>query len=95
MKNIEREWRLGKLADVVVSLPAVRDDEDTVKFYGGDVVAESISSDADRHLISAAPELLYAVEELLKYASDDEVHDPDVFEKAGRAVAKAKGEDGL
>ena len=61
MQHTQGNWKLGKHVDTVIS-DTPMDDEDLNKYYGGRVVAESISTDADRHLISAAPELLIAAQ---------------------------------
>ncbi|RHW33545.1 hypothetical protein [Oceanobacillus profundus] len=85
------KWQLGRNSDSVITDRIENTDDKHVAYYGGRVVAESISSDSDRHLISAAPELLEALQEVLKYCND-EVHSIDVWERAEHAIRKAGGE---
>lgn len=94
MPHTSGNWKLGKQADTVVS-----DfhhnyhgyDREDKEYYGGYLIAESIGTDADRQLISAAPDMLAALEEVLKF-HDDKIHDLNVWTMARKAIAKAKGE---
>lgn len=70
MKHTKGKWQLGNGADTVVTVPSVRDPQDSVDFYGGDLIAESISNKADRYLISAAPDMAQALKELLEFFDD-------------------------
>ncbi|MCM3599363.1 hypothetical protein M3175_01365 [Robertmurraya korlensis] len=60
MKHTPGPWKLGGIGDTVITNAETPSSKDTFEYYGGQVIAESISSDNDRHLISAAPELLEA-----------------------------------
>jgi hypothetical protein len=61
MKHTPGTWKLGRNSDTVITdHPVNFFPEETEKHYGGHPIAESISTDADRHLISAAPDLLEA-----------------------------------
>lgn len=84
------KWKLGKTSDSIVTdiLPDTGINE--IHYYGGAVVAETVSA-GDRHLISAAPEMYFALCEVMKYHKD-EIHRLDVWELVERAIEKAKGE---
>lgn len=88
-KHTPGPWRFGKNSDdVVADHPAGHSEEsDHVAYYGGHLVAESISSH-NRPLIAAAPELLMALEEII--ANNKIGH---LYELAAKTViAKARGE---
>lgn len=91
MTNTPGTWRLGKQNDTVVTDVTQDTDLDHAFYYGGEVIAESISSNADRHLISAAPEMLDALLQVRKYFKDD-VHNLNFQEMIEDAISKAKGE---
>jgi hypothetical protein len=72
-------------------------DQTEVDFYGGYVVAESIL-ERDMSLISAAPDLLAACEEVLRVAENRRFPGPSYVKAAelealAAAVRKARGEE--
>lgn len=88
-------WRLGKTADAVVCDTPLGSGggHDDVGYYGGHLVAESIASHGDRHLIAAAPDLLAVVEVIVRlHRSSDQDHSECALCEAARAaIAKAEG----
>lgn len=99
MTHTPGPWKKGKhLSEVITNndnalayLPPGARDEEAIRYYGGYLVAESVYGIGDSDLIAAAPELLYVVEEALKF-HDDQIHDIAVWDKAREALKKAKGE---
>jgi hypothetical protein len=105
MSEINEKWSKGKTGGCVVSdTPNHHTRDDHVDYYGGHLIAESIPKQEYVNLISAAPDLLEALEGMLK-----ELHDgvtpllhrgkPGAFDvctmriaAARAAIAKAKGE---
>ena len=88
-------WRLGKRSDdVVADTPAGHpEDPESLEFYGGHLVAESIAQ-RNRRLIAAAPELLaFAQGFLADYQSEDGMASMKHYAKQAHAlIAKATGE---
>jgi hypothetical protein len=60
MSHTQGSWKLGNLNDSVITTPTEETPRLEILHYGGKVIAESIMSDADRYLISAAPEMFEA-----------------------------------
>ncbi len=85
------KWRLGNQVDTVVTDFVEGIDKHHLEYYGGHVIAESVLNEADRHLISAAPNLLESLIEVLRF-HEDETHDVDVWNMARQAIKKARGE---
>ena len=78
MKQTPGPWKLGQVGDTVITNAETPSSPHVFDHYGGQVVAESISSDADRHLISAAPELFTALWRLLEWYDDGvSTYEPD------------------
>ncbi len=90
MKHTPGKWKLGQISDTIVTdiLPNTNITE--IHYYGGGVIAETVHP-RDRHLISAAPEMFFALSEVMKYHKD-EIHRLDVWELVEKALEKAKGE---
>lgn len=90
MDHTPGKWKLGIISDTIVTdiLPNTSITE--IHHYGGGVIAETVSQ-RDRHLISAAPEMYFALCEVMKY-HNDETHRLDVWELVEKALEKAKGE---
>jgi len=91
MKHTPGPWKLGKVADTVITEAIAPIFKSHLEYYGGELIAESISINADRHLIATAPDMLNALEEVLKF-HDEHEHDLNVWENVRKVVAKAKGE---
>lgn len=85
------KWHLGRHGDTIVTNHIKTIDKQHIEHYGGQVIAESVLNEADRHLISAAPDLLESLIEALKFY-EDEIHDVDVWNMARQAIKKARGE---
>ena len=84
-------WKLGTTPDSIVTKPTRETSRLEILHYGGKVIAESIMTDSDRYLISAAPEMFEALSEVLKF-HDDQIHDLNVWDMVRNAISKAKGE---
>lgn len=63
-------------------------------YHAGAVFINPDARKANAHLMTAAPDLLEALEDLLPLWGREDVADTwsDVFEKAQKAIAKAKGQ---
>lgn len=65
------------------------------EYYGGDVICESVKSDADRHLIAAAPSMLKVLESIVKAADKgnepDEILGPDEINELRYLIKRAHG----
>lgn len=70
MKHTPGPWKLGKTPDSIITDPTPETRPDLIGWYGGDVVAETVGPN-DRHLISAAPDLLIACQKA--YATLDAI----------------------
>lgn len=91
-------WRPGKTRGCVVADSDIgtHSGDDNRSYYGGALVCESVATEANEHLIAAAPDLLTACELLV---ATEVKKGTDYFEaivaarwKAREAIAKAKGE---
>lgn len=91
MGHTPGNWHLGRHADTVVTNRIESINAEHLYHYGGQVIAESVLSEADRHLISAAPDLFEALIEVLKIIEDEEIHRLDALEMADKAIEKARG----
>lgn len=72
---------------VVADNPTGHDNPDTVRAYGGYLVAESVT-ERNVHLITAAPDLLEALESI---ENDDGSIPESAWEMRNDAIAKARG----
>lgn len=95
-KHTPGPWRFGKRSDDVVAdvNAGHRDDQDSLEFYGGHLVAESIARRADKALIAAAPELLDALKRLVAQSARLRLPGQpmsDAEKAADAAIAKAEG----
>ncbi|MNE78782.1 hypothetical protein D3C80_1752170 [compost metagenome] len=98
-KHTPGPWRVGNhysevIADMPANPPFRGMTENCVKHYGGYLVAESCA-EADGRLISAAPDLLAALELALEGCEGHHPLDADIhsWQNAARAaIAKARGE---
>lgn len=94
-KHTPEPWRVGKTAGVVIVTghETGHDNADTIEYYGGHLIAESIGREADVRLIVAAPHLLDALERLVEISSrlpsDHQRHFQGSYEAARVAIAKA------
>ena len=88
-KHTTGPWRLSETARdaVVCDSDSGHDNPDVVTCYGGHLIAESISTNANRDLIAAAPDLLDA----LIHCATDEGPEQEWLNKARAAIAKATG----
>jgi hypothetical protein len=101
MKHTPGPWLLGKIGDTVITNAETPTSKDHFEYYGGQVVAESISSDDDRRLIAAAPQLFEALDSLVKFYDDGvRTYEPHcspeeaiVWWIARNALKKARGEE--
>ena len=86
-------WSVGKNEMTVISSPPSLDhrfsDEKNVKYFGGTLIAESIARIEDAHLISAAPEMYEALQNL---ENDDHSIPEHAWKLVKDALAKAEGE---
>lgn len=57
MAHTPGNWRLSNVSDAVITDPTENTPKDVIEYYGGAVIAESISSDDDRKLIAQAPNM--------------------------------------
>lgn len=92
-KHTPGPWRFGNRSDDVVADTNAghSDDEGSLAFYGGHLVAESIAP-RNRPLIAAAPELLEALQAIFAAMHPDIPGAPgSALEKARAAIAKATG----
>ncbi|WP_338788776.1 hypothetical protein [Metabacillus sp. FJAT-53654] len=55
MAHSPGKWRLSNITDAVITDPTKNTPQGVIEYYGGSVIAESISSDDDRELIAQAP----------------------------------------
>lgn len=90
-------WRVGKgFGSVVADTPVPEvNGSDAVEYYGGHLVAESISP-ANARLIAAAPDLLAALKACLPYAMQalNDIGGMDEYNavtNAEKAIARATG----
>ena len=86
-------WKLSPRGDAVVTdqpLPGYNTNggHDSVKYYGGHLIAESIWREEDRELIAAAPELLEALQHVVLW--HDQLTPTDI-ERYKAVIAKATG----
>lgn len=103
-KHTSGPWRLGKNSDSVVAdtpprdYPAIHEmtpaevEADSVEFYGGHLIAESVCRN-NRHIISAAPELLAALEAIIESGELPYCDSDPMVVAAKKAIAKAKPTD--
>jgi len=100
-KHTPRPWKVGKGSFVIADSPAPGiHGSNMIEHYGGHLICESVS-EANAHLIAAAPDLLEALEKCLYiighpkdepetlWRTDDEIN--DAYMQARAAIAKAKG----
>lgn len=88
-------WSIGKVASTVITdtpdgLPenSGHSGTDAFEYYGGALICESIWRNKDAHLISAAPDMLEALENL----ENDDVSIPyHAWDLVQKAIKKAKG----
>ncbi|WP_172369609.1 hypothetical protein [Sporosarcina jiandibaonis] len=96
MSHSKGQWSVGKAGSVVTTEPVIIQSRESghndVEYYGGYLIAESIFTIGDANLIAAAPEMLEALEEVLKY-HNDEIHDINLWQKVELAIKKARGEN--
>lgn len=99
MNHTPGPWRVGHSYGAVVTdvdSPGVWCDEENRRGYGGNLVCESVRSEANARLIAAAPDLFEALE-MVRDADEDCKRDglPTIPEparaKIDRALAKAEG----
>jgi hypothetical protein len=64
MAYTKAPWKLGRAGSVVADIENAPEDtmngHNDYKYYGGYLICESIATEEDARLISAAPDLLYA-----------------------------------
>lgn len=87
-------WRPGKQHGTVVTdcgdgFPPGYQSEDSLEYYGGYLIAESIGKPADRNLITAAPELLAACKEFVRKVECGEARSRRSYAQMKAAIAKA------
>lgn len=90
MEHTPGKWKLGQISDTIVTDILPNSSFIEIHDYGGGVIAETVHS-RDRHLISAAPEMYFALNEVQKY-QNGEIHRLDIWELVENALKKAKGE---
>ena len=91
-KHTPGPWQIGKNFGSVVCdtpVPGIRGSDDT-EYYGGHLIAESVT-EANARLIAAAPELLEALKELMVAADRVSAEPVTWLGKARAAIAKAEG----
>lgn len=100
---MKEKWSKGQLGGTVISdTSSFRNGgADSVEYYGGYLVAESISKSEHVDLIAAAPDLLEACKEALDRLRHVATVEPklngygvrrETIEQLTAAIAKAKGE---
>lgn len=98
MAHTSGPWKVSPLvhgtviSEVPIDTGGVDVGHNYKEYYGGYCVAESIFRDADKNLIAAAPEMYFALCEVLKY-QNDEIHRLDIWDLVENALKKAKGEN--
>ena len=88
-KHTPGPWQIGKNFGSVVCdtpVPGIRGSDDT-EYYGGHLIAESVT-EANARLIAAAPELLEALQDMV---SDHASLSAATLAFARAAIAKATG----
>ena len=91
-KHTPGPWQIGKNFGSVVCdtpVPGISGSDDT-EYYGGHLIAESVT-EANARLIAAAPELLEALKELMVAADRVSAEPVTWLGKARAAIAKAEG----
>jgi len=94
MKISKGKWSLGKQLGTVITddgegFPSSYQG-DSLEYYGGYVIAESISKPADAALIAAAPELLAACQEFVRKVECGEAHSRRSYAQMKEAITKAQ-----
>jgi len=98
-KGTKGEWTVGKSHGCVVSddstggLVRGATGEDAIKYYGGNLICESVSNE-NAQLIAAAPELLEALQSMLNIFDRNLFEGEvgyNVCEKSKQAINKALG----
>lgn len=98
MTHTPGPWRVGRPGSVVADHPVPEmDGSDAVDYYGGHLIAESVTA-KNAPLLAAAPELLSAAKKLRRavYELGLDPVDEDfcsILEQADIAIAKADGCD--
>ncbi len=103
MTNIKKEiWTVGKHSSTVVSTKKVQNTnfpippnnresgDDEIEYYGGYLICESVSNKKNSQLISAAPDMLEALQSL---KNEDNKIPEYVWNKVQRAINKALGNE--
>jgi len=106
MEQIEQNWKVGNHPSVIVSDVKIQNnnfpsppnnkesaDED-VKYYGGYLVCESVGNSKLASMISAAPDLLEALKEMVRMYEEVEPAGgwQGVYEMSLCAIKKATGQ---
>lgn len=96
MTHTPGPWKASPLVGgtIISSTPINTDGRDTghnhKEYYGGYCIAESISTDEDLHLISAAPDLLEVLKDLESDAVN-RINQEEFWNKFYKAIWKARG----
>ena len=89
------DWRISPNAsDAIISDKPTEGaiyTQDCVKYYGGYVIAESVSP-GDRNLLRSAKDLYAACESIIGSFAYSEANEPEWFKKCRLALKKARGE---
>jgi hypothetical protein len=87
-KTTDENWSVGKTGTVITdSIEGFKNKtghsgEDAKKYYGGTLICESVWREKDSHLISAAPDMLRALENLENDANQIPKHAWDMVQSA-------------
>jgi len=94
MEISKGKWSLGKQLGTVITddkegFPPGYQSEDSLEYYGGYVIAESIAKPADAKLIAAAPDLLAACKEFVRKVECGEARSRRSYAQMKEAITKA------
>lgn len=87
-------WKPGKPWGTIVTEDGSgfpEQSQESLDFYGGNLIAESIAKESDRNLMMAAPDLLKALLEIIPFASVMINDNHPAKQQANRAIEKATG----